>query len=60
MGTGTRAPLPQRGGALDHFVQFARISGASMSNVEFFLRAAFLILVIVAVSGAAIRLTRRN
>src|SRR5262249_26572176 len=36
-------------------------SAAPMSNVEFFfLRAALLIFVIVAVSGAAIRLTRRN
>jgi len=35
-------------------------SAVPMSNVEFFLRAALLIFVIVAVSGAAIRLTRRN
>jgi hypothetical protein len=35
-------------------------SGAPMSDVEFFLRAALLIFVIVAVSTAAIRLTRRN
>jgi hypothetical protein len=35
-------------------------SAAPMSNIEFFLRAALLIFVIAAVSGAAIRLTRRN
>ena len=35
-------------------------SGAPMSNVEFFLRAAVLIFVIIAVSTAAIRLSRRN
>src|SRR5262249_54209535 len=35
-------------------------SGAPMSNVEFFLRAALLIFVIVAVSTAAIRLSRRS
>ena len=42
---------------LDGLAAWGR-SAAPMSNVEFFLRAALLIFVIVAVSTTAIRLTR--
>jgi len=45
--------------ALHGAAEFGR-SVPPMSNVEFFLRAALLIFVIVAVSTAAIRLSRRS